>query len=47
MWTGAENIAGSAQRLLTPEDPMPQSIFVTTGDRSRPLLVRIPLDVEP
>jgi hypothetical protein len=46
-WTAAEQSAGSAKRLLTPEDPMPQSIFVTTGNRDRPVMVRVPLEVQP
>jgi hypothetical protein len=47
VWTAAERSAGGAQRLLTPEDPMPQSIFVTTGGRERPLMVRVALVVQP
>jgi hypothetical protein len=44
-WTEVEKSAGDGQRQLTPEDPMPQSIFVTNGDHSRGLIVHIPLEV--
>jgi hypothetical protein len=46
LWTSSEKAAGETQRLLTPEDPMPQYIFAGSGDRSRPFLVHVPLEVK-
>lgn len=46
LWTGVEKLAGGAGRLLTQDDPMPESIYVTSGPVTGPLLVRVYLEVK-
>lgn len=45
LWSQAEKSAGTAERLLTQADPMPQSIFVAETLPERPFLVRVSLEV--
>lgn len=47
MWTTSEKSAGASQRLLTQDDPLPQSIYAGAVSSKDPVLVRVLIEAKP
>jgi hypothetical protein len=45
IWTAAEKDAGNKQRLLTQDDPMPQTIYFGPVQKNRAVLIRVPIEI--